>query len=116
MCFKSSLCFITYLYLESFLCSSEEEARMKIYSVSTRHYFAFGALVSEELSYKLKGIDHYMKSLVCDLFMKVTSNDLVLNATNLLFSELPKVHWVIPDSYSDARNKDYGGNDYVLSD
>lgn len=34
---------------------SEEEARMKIYSVSTRHYFAFGALVSEELSYKLKG-------------------------------------------------------------
>jgi hypothetical protein len=24
--------------------------------VSTRHYFAFGALVSEELSYKLKGI------------------------------------------------------------
>ena len=35
---------------------SEEEARMKIYSVSTRHYFAFGALVSEELSYKIKGI------------------------------------------------------------
>lgn len=34
---------------------SEEEARMKIYSVSTRHYYAFGALVSEELSYKLKG-------------------------------------------------------------
>ncbi|GAB2262228.1 hypothetical protein Droror1_Dr00003225 [Drosera rotundifolia] len=33
---------------------SEEEARMKIYSVSTKHYFAFGALVSEELSEKLK--------------------------------------------------------------
>jgi hypothetical protein len=29
---------------------------MKIYSVSTRHYFAFGALVSEELSYKIKGM------------------------------------------------------------
>ena len=28
---------------------------MKIYSVSTRHYYAFGALVSEELSHKLKG-------------------------------------------------------------
>jgi hypothetical protein len=38
--------------------NSEEEARMKIYSVSTRHYFAFGALVSEELSFKLKGILH----------------------------------------------------------
>uniref|UniRef100_A0A453RMV6 MORF/ORRM1/DAG-like MORF domain-containing protein n=1 Tax=Aegilops tauschii subsp. strangulata TaxID=200361 RepID=A0A453RMV6_AEGTS len=36
---------------------SEQEARQKIYSVSTRHYFAFGALVSEELSYKLKGIN-----------------------------------------------------------
>lgn len=34
---------------------SEEEARHKIYSVSTRCYYAFGALVSEELSYKLKG-------------------------------------------------------------
>lgn len=38
-------------------CCSEEEARMKIYSVSTRHYYAFGALVSEELSYKIKGDD-----------------------------------------------------------
>ncbi|GAB2285718.1 hypothetical protein Dimus_020156 [Dionaea muscipula] len=37
---------------------SEEEARMKIYSVSTKHYFAFGALVSEELSYKLKELPH----------------------------------------------------------
>ncbi|KAI6672699.1 hypothetical protein NL676_000605 [Syzygium grande] len=35
---------------------SEEEARMKIYSVSTRHCYAFGALVSEELSHKLKDL------------------------------------------------------------
>lgn len=40
-----------------YLSHSEQEARMKIYSVSTRCYFAFGALVSEELSYKLKGIN-----------------------------------------------------------
>ena len=102
------------MYLKSVICSSEDEARMKIYSVSTRHYFAFGALVSEELYYKLKGIGHYMKFLVWHLFMKVTSNDLFLNATNLLFSELPQVRWVLPDSYLDVRNKDYGGNDYVL--
>ena len=44
------------LHLKQIPCFSEEEARQKIYSVSTRHYFAFGALVSEELSYKLKGI------------------------------------------------------------
>ncbi|KAM0851433.1 hypothetical protein ACQ4PT_052416 [Festuca glaucescens] len=60
---------------------SEQEARMKIYSVSTRHYFAFGALVSEELSYKLK--------------------------------ELPKVRWVLPDSYLDVKNKDYGGEPFI---
>ncbi|XP_066388654.1 multiple organellar RNA editing factor 8, chloroplastic/mitochondrial-like [Miscanthus floridulus] len=60
---------------------SEEEARQKIYSVSTRHYFAFGALVSEELSYKLK--------------------------------EMPKVRWVLPDSYLDVKNKDYGGEPFV---
>ncbi|OWM88610.1 multiple organellar RNA editing factor 8, chloroplastic/mitochondrial [Punica granatum] len=60
---------------------SEEEARMKIYSVSTRHYFAFGALVSEEDSYKLK--------------------------------ELEGVRWVLPDSYLDVKNKDYGGEPFI---
>ncbi|GJT72242.1 multiple organellar RNA editing factor 8, chloroplastic/mitochondrial-like protein [Tanacetum coccineum] len=33
-----------------------DDARMKIYSVSTRCYYAFGALVSEEDSYKLKDL------------------------------------------------------------
>ncbi|PKA51707.1 Uncharacterized protein AXF42_Ash003074 [Apostasia shenzhenica] len=60
---------------------SEEEARMKIYSVSTKHYFAFGALVSEELSYKIKA--------------------------------LPGVRWVLPDSYLDVKNKDYGGEPFI---
>uniref|UniRef100_A0A0E0LYK4 MORF/ORRM1/DAG-like MORF domain-containing protein n=1 Tax=Oryza punctata TaxID=4537 RepID=A0A0E0LYK4_ORYPU len=63
------------------IVGSEDEARHKIYSVSTRHYFAFGALVSEELSYKLK--------------------------------ELPNVRWVLPDSYLDVRNKDYGGEPFI---
>ncbi|XP_043725176.1 multiple organellar RNA editing factor 8, chloroplastic/mitochondrial-like [Telopea speciosissima] len=60
---------------------SEEEARHKIYSVSTKHYFAFGALVSEDLSYKIK--------------------------------ELPKVRWVLPDSYLNVRNKSYGGEPFI---
>ncbi|KAL4272842.1 hypothetical protein GQ457_13G003980 [Hibiscus cannabinus] len=60
---------------------SEDEARMKIYSVSTRHYYAFGALVSEELSYKIK--------------------------------EIPGVRWVLPDSYLDVKNKDYGGEPFI---
>ncbi|CAH2036557.1 unnamed protein product [Thlaspi arvense] len=60
---------------------SEEEARMKIYSVSHRCYFAFGALVSEDLSHKLK--------------------------------DLPNVRWVLPDSYLDVKNKDYGGEPFI---
>ncbi|XP_073159278.1 uncharacterized protein [Henckelia pumila] len=71
----------SYIKTLAMVVGSEEEARMKIYSVSTRHYFAFGALVSEELSYKLK--------------------------------ELPKVRWVLPDSYLDVRNKDYGGEPFI---
>ncbi|MCL7047591.1 hypothetical protein MKW94_007214 [Papaver nudicaule] len=44
----------TYINTLSKVLGSEEEARMKIYSVSTKHYFAFGALVSEELAYKME--------------------------------------------------------------
>nr|XP_010942336.1 multiple organellar RNA editing factor 8, chloroplastic/mitochondrial [Elaeis guineensis] len=60
---------------------SEEEAKKSIYSVSTKHYFAFGCKVSEETSYKIK--------------------------------PLPKVRWVLPDSYLDVKNKDYGGEPFI---
>nr|XP_043622869.1 multiple organellar RNA editing factor 8, chloroplastic/mitochondrial [Erigeron canadensis] len=63
------------------IVGSYDAARMKIYSVSTRCYYAFGALVSEEDSYKLK--------------------------------ELPGVRWVLPDSYLDVKNKDYGGEPFI---
>ncbi|GFP78649.1 uncharacterized protein at3g15000 mitochondrial [Phtheirospermum japonicum] len=71
----------SYIKTLAMVLGSEEEARMKIYSVSTKHYYAFGALVSEELSYKIK--------------------------------ELPKVTWVLPDSYLDVKNKDYGGEPFI---
>ncbi|XP_010542307.1 PREDICTED: multiple organellar RNA editing factor 8, chloroplastic/mitochondrial-like [Tarenaya hassleriana] len=70
-----------YIKTLSQIVGCEEEARMKIYSVSTRCYYAFGALVSEELSYKIK--------------------------------ELPNVRWVLPDSYLDVKNKDYGGEPFI---
>ncbi|KAG8085066.1 hypothetical protein GUJ93_ZPchr0010g10275 [Zizania palustris] len=60
---------------------SEEEAKKKIYSVCTTTYTGFGALIPEELSYKVKG--------------------------------LPGVLWVLPDSYLDVPNKDYGGDLFV---
>ncbi|KAL4295754.1 hypothetical protein GQ457_12G005850 [Hibiscus cannabinus] len=59
----------------------EEEAKKRIYSVCTTRYTGFGALISEELSYKVKG--------------------------------LPGVLWVLPDSYLDVPNKDYGGDLFV---
>uniref|UniRef100_A0A2P2KU63 Uncharacterized protein MANES_15G092300 n=2 Tax=Rhizophora mucronata TaxID=61149 RepID=A0A2P2KU63_RHIMU len=71
----------SYIKTLAMVVGSEEEARKKIYSVSTRCYFAFGALVSEELSYKIK--------------------------------ELPRVRWVLPDSYLDVKNKDYGGEPFI---
>ncbi|KAB5534577.1 hypothetical protein DKX38_017663 [Salix brachista] len=70
-----------YIKTLSEVVGSEEEARKKIYSVSTRCYFAFGALVSEEVSYKIK--------------------------------ELKNVRWVLPDSYLDVKNKDYGGEPFI---
>ncbi|CAL1397291.1 unnamed protein product [Linum trigynum] len=63
------------------IVGSEEEAKKKIYSVATKTYTGFGALISEELSYKAK--------------------------------ELPGVLWVLPDSYLDVPNKDYGGDLFV---
>lgn len=47
---------------------------MKIYSVSTKHYFAFGALVSEELSYKLKGLSSAHFFFVVKYFCLLESN------------------------------------------
>ncbi|GER53458.1 plastid developmental protein DAG [Striga asiatica] len=71
----------SYIKTLALVVGSEEEARRKIYSVSTRCYYAFGALVSEELSFKLK--------------------------------ELENVRWVLPDSYLDVKNKDYGGEPFI---
>ncbi|KAL2339006.1 hypothetical protein Fmac_013452 [Flemingia macrophylla] len=71
----------TYVKTLAQVLGSEEEAKNKIYSVSTSTYTGFGALISEELSYKVK--------------------------------ELPGVLWVLPDSYLDVPNKDYGGDLFV---
>lgn len=47
---------------------SEEEAKKKIYSVSTTTYTGFGALISEELSLKVKGIFFFFFLLFFLLF------------------------------------------------
>ncbi|CAN6926715.1 unnamed protein product [Brassica oleracea] len=69
-------------HLFCFFNNHFEEAKKKIYSVCTSTYTGFGALISEELSCKVKGW-------------------------------LPGVLWVLPDSYLDVPNKDYGGDLYI---
>nr|CAB3457543.1 unnamed protein product [Digitaria exilis] len=48
--------------------------RKKIYSVSTRHYFAFGACISEELSFKLKELDK-VRWVLADSYLDVKNKD-----------------------------------------
>uniref|UniRef100_A0A9I9ECJ9 MORF/ORRM1/DAG-like MORF domain-containing protein n=1 Tax=Cucumis melo TaxID=3656 RepID=A0A9I9ECJ9_CUCME len=38
---------------------------------------------------------------------------MVVGSCNVSFSELPKVLWVIPDSYTDIENKNYGGEPFI---
>ncbi|RAL49881.1 hypothetical protein DM860_002172 [Cuscuta australis] len=54
----------SYIKLLARVVGSEEEARMRIYSVSTRCYYTFGAFVPEELSYKLKELDFQMPTRI----------------------------------------------------
>nr|DAD38143.1 TPA_asm: hypothetical protein HUJ06_008784 [Nelumbo nucifera] len=49
----------TYVKTLAAVVGSEEKAKKKIYSVCTTTYTGFGALISEELSYKVKGIRNW---------------------------------------------------------
>ena len=88
---------------------SEEEAKKKIYNVSCERYFGFGCEIDEETSNKLEGmfseVEVFEISFLCSLFFICVG--------------LPGVLFVLPDSYVDPENKDYGGKDltlYALSD
>lgn len=54
--------------------ASEEEARKMIYSVSTRCYYAFGALMSRELSDKMRELK-YVRSVLADSYLDVDNKD-----------------------------------------
>ncbi|XP_071712382.1 multiple organellar RNA editing factor 8, chloroplastic/mitochondrial-like [Rutidosis leptorrhynchoides] len=71
----------SYINILAKVVGSYDEARMKIYSVSIRGYYAFGARVSSDDSLKLQAI--------------------------------PGVRRVLPDSYVDVENKDYGGEPFI---
>ena len=78
---------------------SQEEARMKIYSVSTAFYYAFGAHVSRELSQKLSGaccsvvlslciffffVINFVFWIFTDIFIKTFQNARMYNGSFLI--------------------------------
>ncbi|XP_074346038.1 multiple organellar RNA editing factor 6, mitochondrial-like [Apium graveolens] len=52
-----------YVKIMTDFTGSEETARKKIYNVSTRYYYAFGALISEEEAERLKNMPHVLNVL-----------------------------------------------------
>ncbi|KAK9266476.1 hypothetical protein L1049_000552 [Liquidambar formosana] len=64
----------SYIKTLATVVGSEEEARMKIYSVSTRCYYAFGCLVPEELSHKIKELPG-VRLVLSDLYVDAEKKD-----------------------------------------
>ena len=90
---------------------SEEEAKKKIYNVSCERYFGFGCEIDEETSNKLEG--WCLIFLTWSWFIHCAFNYLLLLwlyfVDPFVYAGLPGVLFVLPDSYVDAENKDYGG-------
>lgn len=64
----------SYVNLMTSVLGSEEEARMKIYSVSTRHYYAIGALIDEEICSKLRELPQVL-SINQDTYIDAKAKD-----------------------------------------
>ncbi|KAH7840350.1 hypothetical protein Vadar_015813 [Vaccinium darrowii] len=69
----------TYIKTLAMFVGSEEEARMRIYSISTQHCYSFGYRGSVELANEIEA------------------------------AKLPQVALVVPDAYQNPENQDYGG-------
>lgn len=78
---------------------------MKIYSVSTRYYYAFGAEIPHETATKMTGWSSYdIRVVLCYIWWSSKHFYWIFT-----FSGLKNVQLVLPDSYMNVRTKDYGG-------
>lgn len=82
---------------------SVEEAKKKMYACSTTTYTGFQAVMTEEESKKFEGICSYPN--FHDL-IEVMGNGIWFST---FLTGLPGVIFVLPDSYIDPVNKQYGG-------
>ena len=110
-------CFSVKLFLLSCSCLtvitwfSMEEAKKNMYAFSTTTYTGFQCTVSEETSEKFKGkriprgsVLKYLGFAFLCRFLRV-----FYVCLSCFCIGLPGVLWVLPDSYIDVKNKDYGG-------
>ncbi|CAN6561056.1 unnamed protein product [Malus baccata var. baccata] len=98
----------SYIKTLATVVGSEEEARMKIYSVSTRCYYAFGALVSEEVSLKIKelpGVRWVLPDSYLDVKNKDYEGEPFINGQAVAYD--PKYHeeWIRNNSRANERNR-----------
>ena len=85
-----------------------EEAKKNMYAFSTTTYTGFQCTVDEETSEKFKGNP---RSTGCSVHNRLFQTFFIALVQTVLplHVGLPGVLWVLPDSYIDVKNKDYGG-------
>lgn len=88
-----------------------EEAKKNMYAFSTTTYTGFQCTVSEETSEKFKGKMNTNQSSISTISIKKSGYQIVYILPSY-FVGLPGVLWVLPDSYIDVKNKDYGGDSF----
>ncbi|KAK1367330.1 hypothetical protein POM88_042891 [Heracleum sosnowskyi] len=89
---------------------SEEHAKKKLYYVSTQCFYAFGALLSEELSSKIKEFPNIVP-VAPDFYLDNDNKD--YEGFSAKFKEYPNVVEVLPDCYVNSYEKDYGGEPFI---
>ncbi|XP_042403919.1 multiple organellar RNA editing factor 9, chloroplastic-like isoform X1 [Zingiber officinale] len=98
----------TYLNTLATVLGSMEEAKQNMYAFSTTTYTGFQCTVSEEISEKFKGILSSVR-----IYLYFESSSIMHVQCFCYLAGLPGVLWVLPDSYIDVKNKDYGGDKYI---
>ena len=89
-----------------------EEAKKNMYAFSTTTYTGFQCTVDEETSEKFKGI-YQCQALTHVSTTWISMLALLYYIFDFIIVGLPGVLWVLPDSYIDVKNKDYGGDLYA---
>lgn len=84
---------------------SLEEAKKQIYACSTTTYQGFQAIMTEEESEKFQG--NCIHSICCSYNSQIKYDT---DFSVIVWTGIPGVVFILPDSYIDPQNKEYGGS------